>query len=278
MTLPNVTSTARKLLDRLAAPVAAELPLDIGPNLDGAVDLLRPRIAAEPTNMTTVMRLRRSAHASEGTIGTYEDVDLYVLDPDEVEARFQAMIDQVAGMLRDDAAIAAEGGDPLRAGAKWFTGEAFMLEAARHWGWDPDRMIEPCEIVTADGTPAIIRNDSHVMTNLLTAERDGTTVQCARHTWRRHLSCGHLSVYAGDGKTMLAQYSDHDFPAVRLPGQWLPETVLTALAGSRVRDVVDDARLGPMADLTICGAENGSGGITLRVEGRRTWMDGREKT
>lgn len=278
MTQPSTLSGARNLLDRLAAPLAARLPLDIAPNRDGPVDRLRPRAAVEPTNMMTTVRLIRTSHASEGGSYVMEDLDLYLLDGDEVATRIQAMLDLIGELLEQDRAIVESGGDPERPGHQWFTCHPFMLEAARHWGWDLDEMVRPSEITQTDGSSMIVRNDATILTPLLTATRDGATTHCGRYQSRRHLQCGHLSVLGPDGKAILAQYSDQDGPAVRIPDRRLPETLLTALAGRRVRDVVDDARLGPMLDLTIASAHSSSSGTTLEVESAIVSMEGREKT
>lgn len=95
MTQPSTLCAARKMLDRLAAPLVARLPLDVAPNRDGPIDRLRPRIAIEPTNMMTSVRLVRTSHASEGGAAIVETMNLYLLDKEEVASR----IDKVLGVV-----------------------------------------------------------------------------------------------------------------------------------------------------------------------------------
>lgn len=271
MTQPSILSAMRHLIDEMAGPLASRLPIEIAPNRDGPIDRLRPRIAIEPTNMLTTVRLVRTPHASEGDQMVTEDIDLYLLDRSGAAARIAAMLATLEELLEQDRAIMLGGGDPERPAHRWFTCHPVMLEAARHWGWNLDDMVAPSEITQRDDAAVIVRNDTNILTPLLTAERDGATIHCGRYQRRRRLLCAHLSVMNGDA--ILAQYSDEDRPAVRIPGRWLPETLLDALPGRRMREVVDDTRLGPLLDLTIASAHRSGAGTTFEIESEAEPME-----
>lgn len=274
MTQTKTLAKAQAMLARLAAPVSAQYPLVVVDEMDVVANPLRPRIKIAPTNGITTVKLVRDPCSCEGSARIEMKLNFYEQTNNEIEYQITQAINEVVGMLQIDAQIVSAGDNPLKPGHRWYTCYPFMIEAARHWGWDLDGMVMPAEIIGHDGGGVIIRNEREIMTNLLTGEADGAKLHCARSTYRHHLRCGRLSILGPDGKTSIAQYSDHDIPAVFIPNQQLPDTVLVAVEGRKIGDVIDDSRLGPMRDLKIKSARKNDTGLFFGVYGDRFRMDG----
>lgn len=273
MSMSNIVSSTHKTLERLVAPIAAELPLTLVrlehgmPGFDSVGDSLKPRIAVVNRPNITTVRVIREAHVSEGFMNHNLDLDMYMLTKAEAEDQISEMIREIAKLLRDDAQMIQSGEDPFEPGYWRFTCQSFMLAAAQHWQWSLDEMAAQTRVATYDGGDIIVRGEKDILCDLLTSEIDGAQVRCTRTSYRRHLQCRQLSVLSPDHKTPIAIYSDQNAPSIHIPGHQLPGTVLIAAKGRKVGEIVEDKRLGPMRDLIITSAHNEDGiGVTFEVE------------
>jgi hypothetical protein len=248
----DVENALRTAVEEL---VAAGHPCEVGshgtPPEDGRI-----RFVIEGTPPT---RIVRPPHITEGREA--EEFDLSrQRHPDEL----RAWVDELRGLLEADAAIVEAGGDPLRAGTEHHVAHPLVLKAAQAYGWTPGELAEPMLVHLGDRWIAS-RSSHGSYTPMLSAEGDGFHVTFERILRRRRVLCERmLFATAGGGRSVeIAQNTAGLRMIIR--GMAPPDTVLEAMAGRRIGDVIDWSALSFMADEPIASAHVEGGGMRTQL-------------
>lgn len=204
---------------------------------------------------TPPARAVRPAHITEGRVS--EEFDLSrTRHPDEL----RAWVDELRVLLEADAAIVAAGGDPMRAGPEHHVAHPLVVKAAQAYGWTPAELAEPMLVHMGDGWRTT-RSDHGSFTPMLMAERESFNVGFERILRRRRVLCDRM-LFTSVDEARSAEVSETEAGLhLGIRGFVPPDTVLQAMAGRRIGDVVHWSALDFMADETIVSASVKGQGI-----------------
>lgn len=227
---------------------------------------LRPLIWVDRYDLTSAT-IRRTPHVSEGDEAEALHVDMYSNTPAEVRGLIGAWLGDLAGLLREDADIVRQGGDPRQPGARYTRCHPLLAEAVAAWGWDAGAVARSTAI-----PKGMVMVDARYENGLYAEAMRGcvgdTDIMLTRKLVRRRIMVDSLTL-TPDGGSGVARprvlFSEQEgVPMVSVTPVRLPEVAMAAVVGGPLGSMLSGRACAPFERFEIKRAWTG-GSETMPV-------------
>jgi len=249
----EMKAVADHLMQRVAQARDAGLPIGLGGACDpGDIEIVLH--ASDHANM----HLERTAHLSEGTVRR-RSVPFRMDDPD-VDMRFAAFVEEACDLLRGDKEIVEAGDDPLTPSATHVGLHPLMAHVLRGAGVSKRRLLG----YRRNANDEVARNEHGIALKQVSVERDSGSLFLSHHMRHRRI---HGTMHASCGTDVVSLAQTPEGLHLMIADAEMPDTVMAALGGRRLSDVVSHPHLDGAPDTLVVDAERWTDGtLALTME------------